>query len=82
MSTAIPGRHIEGMVRAFAHTDPSVPAGFTAETWRTYLEDPDGGRAPFRDECPATFAYPFTTPDGIEAASWDMPAKGDDHATS
>lgn len=48
MSTAIPGRHIEGMVKAFAHTDPAVPAGFTAETWRTYCEDADGGRAPYR----------------------------------
>lgn len=48
MSTHIPGRHIEGIVRACAHTDPSVPVGFTAQTWRTYLEDADGGRAPWR----------------------------------
>lgn len=45
MSTAIPGRHIDGMVKALAHTDPAVPAGFTAETWQAYLDDPDGGRA-------------------------------------
>jgi len=55
------------------------PAGWvSADAYRAYLEDSDGGRAPFRSEGPATFAYPFTTPDGIEAASWDMPAKGDE----
>lgn len=25
-----------------------VPPGWTAEAWRCYADDPDGGRAPFR----------------------------------
>ena len=48
MSTHIPGKHIDGMVKAFGHTDPSVPAGWTREAWQAYLDDPDGGRAAIR----------------------------------
>ena len=48
MSTHIPGKHIDGMVKAFGHTDPSVPAGWTREAWQAYLDDADGGRAPWR----------------------------------
>lgn len=56
------------------------PAGWvSADAYRAYLEDPDGGRAPFRSEGPATFAYPpHSTATGFEADSWDMPAKGDE----
>lgn len=67
MSTAIPGRHIEGMVRAFSHTDPSVPAGWTREAWVSYCGDPDGAWAPFRSD---EFAYPpDTTPTALEVLS-------------
>lgn len=59
MSTAIPGRHIEGMVRAFAHTDQSVPVGWTAEKYRAYLQDADGGRAPFRQPDPMNIRTSF-----------------------
>jgi len=59
MSTAIPGRHIDGMVRAFAHTDPSVPAGWTREQWVSYCGDPDGGRAPYRMPDPMNIRTSF-----------------------
>ena len=48
MSTHIPGKHIDGMVKAFGHTDPSVPAGWTREAWISYCSDPDGALAPYR----------------------------------
>lgn len=45
MSTHIPGRHIDGMVKRFANADAILPPGWTREAWQSYQDDPDGARA-------------------------------------
>lgn len=42
-----------------------VPPGWTRDSWRCYLDDPDGGRSPVR------LPYPDLTPTAAEAASWE-----------
>lgn len=65
MSTAIPGKHIEGMVRAFAH-DQSHPVGWTLATCQSYLEDADGGRA----ACRAVQRETFNAAPERDAEDW------------
>lgn len=63
-----PGRHIDGMVRRYAHHDQTLPPGWTRQAWEAYLADPDGGRAAVRAHL---LPPPDSTPTFIERMSWE-----------